>query len=95
MENQKIYQSKYGQKVHTMKPLYEVRGNHVYKTIYHPEKGNTNLAQFRITGNKMYTTATHSAGAQTNAWYQIKGKQIHNTGYHPEGKKNRPTFNFG
>jgi len=90
-ENHFLYDAKYGQSSHTMKPQYEVRNNQVFRTIYHPQ-GASPLADFDIRDGKYYATRNHSAGAQSNPWFRVKGNEIHNTPFHPEGIK--PTASF-
>ena len=86
MENLKMYSAAYGHAggVHSMKPQYEVRGDAIYRTSYHPE-GHGATPDFKIRDGKVYTTAYHAAGAQAVPWFQIKGNEIHTTIHNPSG----------
>ena len=89
----KIYESHYGHpgETHSLRPIYEVRGNDVFATRFH-ESGHSALPWFQIRGDKMVNTIHHPDGAQSNAWYQIRGNNIHTTTSHPEGATPLPVF---
>ncbi len=94
MANLKLYNTTYGHagEVHSMKPQYEVRGNAIYRTAYHPE-GRSALPDFKIKeNNNVYATAYHSAGAQAVPWFQIRGNNIHTTVHNPAGHQPLPVF---
>lgn len=88
-----LYDAKYGGTQHSARPMYEVRNNQVFRTIYHPQ-GASVIPDFNIKGGKVYTTETHSSGQAGNAWYQVKGNQLHNTSSHPEGIQSGPSFHM-
>ena len=91
-----LYNASYGQTggVHTMKPQYEVRGDAVYRTIYHPE-GRSSVPDYKIRGDQVFTTETHSAGIQANPWFTLKnGNEFHNTIHHPEGVRGVAAFHM-
>ncbi len=53
------------------KPIYAVRGNHVYATSFHPD-GEKPHALFEIRGDKIHTTEHHPAHNPSSHIFELK-----------------------
>lgn len=55
----------------TSKPIYAIRGNHVYATEHHPDGENPH-AMFEIRGNKIHTTEFHPHHNASSHIFELK-----------------------
>src|SRR4051812_34945978 len=89
MQKQYMHTAKYGHAggVHTMRPQFVMKGDHVFKSEYHPDvRANSSEGDKAILmkkGNKLYATGDHPDGASPHAMYEIRGDKIHTTMDHP------------
>jgi hypothetical protein len=65
-----IYDIKNG-KADLAKPIFAIRGDHVYATAFHPN-GASPHAMFEIRGDKLHTTVNHPAHNSAAHIYELK-----------------------
>ena len=86
--------------MHTMKPMFVKRENHIFKSEYHPDVVANNdeglKAIYHVKGNKVYATENHPEGASAHALFTINdGGTIHTTHENPGHKSDLPVFVMG
>jgi hypothetical protein len=97
-----LHTAKYGNPggMHTMKPMFVKRDDHIFKSEYHPDvvanKEEGQKAIYHVRGNKVYASAAHPDGPSAHALFTIsEGGTIHTTIDHPEHKSGLPVFVLG
>lgn len=102
MQSQYLHSAKYGNPggVHTMKPMFVKRDNHIFKSEYHPDvianKDEGLKAMYHVKGDKIYTSAAHPDGAGPHAVFRISERgTVHTTHAHPEHHSDQPVFVLG
>jgi hypothetical protein len=99
MGHEYLHTAKYGNPggMHTMKPMFVKRDNHIYKSEYHPDvvanKEEGLKAIYHVQGNKIYASAAHPDGPSPHAIFTISDSgTIHTTHAHPQHQSDLPVF---
>lgn len=87
-----LHQTRYGHvgEMHTAKPIMAMSGGHIYDI----KDGRPDLAKplYKITGNQVYATQFHPAGASNHAIFEIRGDKVHTTAHHIAHDPTKPAF---
>jgi hypothetical protein len=82
-----------------MRPQFVMKGNHVYKSEYHPDvradahEGTKALYVKR--GEKLYASAAHPDAGNPHAMYHIREGKVFTTMDHPQHNPDMHVFELG